>query len=147
MLCACMLLCGVCAFAQNEVRVNEPDPNKPHLFDALPDKFIVNPERIAAFLVSPVGSDISIGLGDAMTFQGKVVSAANNTESNNISSIVIRSTNYQGARLTFSKIIIDGVVTYSARILSMQHGDLFELQSINGQHIFIKKKFYDLINE
>jgi len=145
LLCVCMLLCGLCTLAQVEVRVNEPDMNKPKLFNALPEKITVNPEKLAGLLTNPVGTDVNILIGDMMPFQGRVVSSSNTNDL--MSSIVIRSTNYPEALLTFSRAIIDGVVTYSGRILSMKHGDLFELQVKNGEYIFIKKNFYDLINE
>ncbi len=145
MLCACMLVCCISTFAQNEVRVNEPDMNKPKLFASLPDNIIVNPERLSELLLSPVGAEVSFTLGDALSIQGRVISVANSES--NVTSIVVRTTNYEGARLTFSRIIVEGVVTYAARMISMKHGDLYVLESKNGQYIFVKKNFYDLINE
>jgi len=145
LLCVCLQLCGLCTLAQVEVRVNEPDMNKPKLFNTLPEKITVNPEKLAGLLTNPVGTDVNILIGDLMPFQGRVVSSSNTNDL--MSSIVIRSTNYPEALLTFSRAIIDGIVTYSGRILSMKHGDLFELQLKNGEYIFIKKNFYDLVNE
>src|SRR5688572_31677956 len=133
LLCVCLQLCGLCTLAQVEVRVNEPDMNKPKLFNTLPEKITVNPEKLAGLLTDPVGTDVNILIGDLMPFQGRVVSSSNTNDL--MSSIVIRSTNYPEALLTFSRAIIDGIVTYSGRILSMKHGDLFELQLKNGEYI------------
>ena len=119
--------------------------NKPKLFASLPDNIIVNPERLSELLLSPVGAEVSFTLGDALSIQGRVISVANSES--NVTSIVVRTTNYEGARLTFSRIIVEGVVTYAARMISMKHGDLYVLESKNGQYIFVKKNFYDLINE
>ena len=144
MLCACMIFCSVYCLAQNEVRVNEPDLNKPKLFTALPENITVNPERLTELFAATVGNEVNITIGDIMPFQGRVMSV--HTE-NNISSVVVRSTNFSGARLTFTKAVIDGTAHYVARILSLKHGDLYELKAKNGQYAFIKKNYYDLINE
>jgi hypothetical protein len=61
---------------------------------------------------------------------------------------VINSTNYNGARLTFSKTSNrDGSVSYNGRIVSFQHGDLFELKNQEGSFVLIKRNFYELVNE
>jgi hypothetical protein len=67
---------------------------------------------------------------------------------NNLLSIVIRSTNFPGAALSFSKITKeDGTISYAGRIISFQHGDAYEINQENGQYYFVKKGFYDLVNE
>ena len=77
-------------------------------------------------------------------FLEKIISSSNEA---GVSSVVIRSANYPGARLIFSKAIIDGKEMYSARIISIEHGDVYELKTENGQNVLVKRKFYDLINE
>jgi len=146
LLCACMLVCSVYSFSQTgTARVNEPNMNKPMLFTSLPDKININPESFFTQLTSQ-GNDVSVNIGDKMPFQGKVVSASLGSESD-VSSVVVRSANFPGARLIFSKAVIEGKTMYSGRIISMDHGDLYELQTTDGQYVFVKKKFYDLINE
>ncbi len=148
LLCACIALCALSASAQNEsVPLNEPNPNKPKLFAALPDLIPVNINSFTDLLNSEVGTSVNIPVNSAFRFQGQVVSTASKYE-NSIRSMVIRSVNYTGARLTFSRITnADGSVSYTGRIISMDHGDLYELQNIEGQYSFKKKNFYDLINE
>jgi hypothetical protein len=69
-------------------------------------------------------------------------------DENNIHSVVIRSRNFNGATLTLSSSAQpNGTVKFTGRIISFQHGDLYELQNQNNQYILIKKNFYDLINE
>ena len=41
----------------------------------------------------------------------------------------------------------DGSVRYSGRIISFQHADAYEINLENNQYVFVKKGFYDLVNE
>jgi hypothetical protein len=150
-LCLSIMLVSTGSFAQTPAadRINEPDHNKPKLFNALPDYIPVSIENLSALLNKPVGEEISINLGGGQqfVFEGKIVSATSKY-SNTIQSVVIRSTNFNGAVLSFSKIInADKSNSYTGRIVSLQHGDLFELKNENGQFILTKKNFYDLVNE
>lgn len=149
-LCLCAMLLSLCSFAQNEKDpINEPDYKKPKLFSNLPDRIPVSLEKINDLLNAPVGNSTSLVIteGFPLQFNGEIVSKATKYD-NRIQSVVIRSTNYNGARFTISKIIKqDGSVAYTGRIISLQHGDLYELQSQGGQFTLIKKNFYELINE
>jgi len=150
MLCVCITIFSLSAFAQDQrIPINEPNENKPKLFNSLPDYVLVNITNLGTLLNAPVGQDVNINLGveSPFKFEGRVVSTASKYE-NTIQSVVIRSTNYQGARLTFTKIINpDGSISYTGRIISFQHGDLYELKNQNGQFALIKRKFNDLVNE
>ena len=149
-LCLCAMLFSLCSFAQNEKDpVNKPDYKKPKLFSNLPDKIPVSIDKINALLSTPVGNAMSLKVaeGSALEFNGEIVSRASKYE-NSIQSVVIRSTNFNGASFTISKITkADGTVSYSGRIISFQHGDLYELQNQNGQFVLVKRNFYDLVNE
>jgi hypothetical protein len=151
-LCACLTLGGLCSFAQKGARpipINQPNLNKPKLFQALPDKIPVNVSNLATLLNTPVGNTVDINLSDktAFPFKGQVVSVVSKYD-NTIQSVVINSTNYNGARLTFSRTTSrDGTVSYSGRIVSFEHGDLFELKNQEGSFVFIKRNFNELVNE
>ena len=144
LLCACVLLCAQLVQAQNPNDASTSD--KPKLFNAIADNVAVDVDKLTNLLKSDVGVEVSIALNTSFQFQGQVVSTANNYD-DRIVSIVIRSTNYPGARLTFSKIYDNGKTSYSGRIISMQHGDIFELQLKNGQYYFIKRNLHDIVNE
>lgn len=137
-----------CTFGSAQInRFNEPDLNKPMLFQNLPSDVQVTPEELTNLLTYEVGEMVSINLSPVFQFQGRVVSTASKYE-NTIQSIVIALANYNGARLTFSKLTHPGQpTTYTGRIISFQHGDLFELVFRDNQYYFVKKKFYDLVNE
>lgn len=146
-MCACIALCCLCSSAQEQKPpVNQPAHNKPLLFKGLPDRIPVNPGRLAELVTQELGNEITTSFTDKFPFSGQVISTANNY-GNSITSVVIRSANFPGARLTLSRIVIDGNTSYTGRILSMQHGDLFELQQKDGEYLFVKKNYYDLVNE
>ena len=150
LLYAGIMLCSFTSFGQEQkVPVNEPDQNKPKLFSNLPDKISVSTEKIIALVTSPVGRTSSFRLDESSDFQfeGEVVSVTSKYN-NSIQSVVIRSGNFNGARLTISKITnTDGSISYSGRIISFKHGDLYELQNQEGQLVLVKKNYYELVNE
>lgn len=146
LLCACISLYSLVVSAQPAViPINEPDQHKPKLFSTLPENIAIDPENLAGILQSDRGSQVTLQLGEAMLFKGQVVSVARQDQ--NLTSIVIRSTNFPGARFTFSRIVNEGKTVYAGRIMSMEHGDVYELQQKEGIYTLVKKNFYDLINE
>jgi hypothetical protein len=146
----CLVLSILCqtTFAQTSIPVNEPDLKKPRLFAGLPDKIPVHILDLQSLVNAGTGKDVSLSLEQNASgvFAGKVISTAN--KYNNIRSVVIRSSNFNGATLTLSSsILTNGTVKFTGRIISLQHGDVYELQNQNDQYILVKKNFYDLINE
>jgi len=148
--CFLFLFSFFLSIAQEKIiPINEPDYKKPRQFETLPDKIVLNLSNINSLMKFEVGHSVNISLSDAtpFQFQGDVVSTADDND-NKIHSIVIRSSNYPGASLTISKISNpDGTTDLKGRILSFQHGDLFDLQKQNGQYVFVKRNFYALVNE
>lgn len=121
--------------------------NRPSLFQNLPDKISFRISDLTDLLDWQTGKDVSISLATNFNFQG-VISSVSSISSNKLQSVVIRSTNFPGAALSFSKITKDdGSVSYVGRIISFQHGDAYEISQEKGQYYFVKKGFYDLVNE
>lgn len=148
--CVSISLFNLCAAAQNgNLPINEPNYNMPKQFQALPDNIPVSMDDIITLFDSQVGSPVSINLSADYNFQfeGSVVCAVSKYD-NAVRSVVIRSSNYPGARLNISRITdVAGNISYTGRILSMQHGDLYELKQVNNHFKLVKKNFYNLINE
>ena len=120
--------------------------NRPSLFQNLPEKISCRINDLSPFLQLETGRNVSFLFTNNINFQGVVSSVA--TIDNNLQSVVIRSTNFPGAALSFSKITKnDGTISYAGRIISFQHGDAYEINIENGQYFFVKKGFYDLVNE
>ena len=127
--------------------VREPDVNRLSLFQNLPNKISCRINDLSALLESETGKPVSFSFVNNLNFQGIVSSVASKSD-NTLSSVVIRSTNFPGAALSFSRIKKeDGSFSYVGRIISFQHGDAYEIGLENGQYYFIKKGFYDLVNE
>lgn len=149
-LCAVTLLLGMTSMAQeNKIPINEPDPNKPRLFDGLPSRIPVTRTDLNALVDAQVGRTTSINLAaeSAIRFDGEIVSVASQPD-NRVQSIVLRSSNFNGARFTLSRITgSDGTYSYVGRIISFQHGDLYELKNEAGNMVLVKKNYYELINE
>ena len=121
--------------------------NRPTLFQNLPNKISCRINDLSALLESEIGQPVSFLLADNLSFKGVVSSVASKFD-NTLVSVVIRSTNFAGAALSFSKITKeDGTYNYVGRIISFQHGDAYEIRLENGQYFFVKKGFYDLVNE
>jgi hypothetical protein len=126
--------------------VREPDMNRPSLFQNLPEKISCRVNDLTPFLQLETGRSVSFSFTNNLNFQGVVSSVA--TSDNNLQSVVIRSTNFPGAALSFSRITKqDGTIYFAGRIISFQHGDAYEINIENGQYFFVKKGFYDLVNE
>jgi hypothetical protein len=156
----CLSVIFVCAnsFAQNPrgipykqpgITPKETDYNKPKLFTSLPDQILLDKKILSDLFLAETGKEITLGFEDKTIpeFAGKLISVASKYE-NKLQSIVVRSSNFNGATLTLSSTTMaDGTINYTGRIISFQHGDAFELQKKNDEYYFVKKNLYELVNE
>lgn len=147
LLCYCTLIQA----QEDRVLLREPDHNKPALFKQLPDKLPVEVNELN-HLFSPVaakGDHSSPKFLDKQIpgFEGQIVSATSKYN-NTLRSVVVKSTRINGATLTLSSSTAsDGTTRYSGRIVSFQHGDVYVLENNNGEYIFVRKKFHELVSE
>jgi len=144
----CLFLFFVCLQSNaQKPPVREPDMNRPSLFQNLPSKINCRINDLSVLLESEIGKPVAFLLVENLNFQGVVSSVASKFDKT-LNSVVIRSTNFPGAALSFSKITKDdGTFAFVGRIISFQHGDAYEINLENGQYYFVKKGFYDLVNE
>lgn len=149
-LSAALALCSIPSLAQHDhAPVNEPNLNKPRLFNALPEKITVNVASFSDMLNSAPGRPalLSLSADNSLRFEGEVISTSSKYD-NKIQTVVIRSTNFDGARFTLSRVVNpNGQVVYRGRIISFAHGDLYELEQQAGEYKLVKKNFHDLVNE
>ncbi len=149
-LCAVFAISSSASYAQEKpVPVNEPDYNRPKLFAGMPEKIQLSVNDIESMFDTQTGRSASLNLpgSNQPRFEGEVISTVASSD-NLLQSVVIRSTNFNGATLTLSKITnTDGTVVYRGRIISFRHGDLYELQLQEGRYTLVKRNFYDLVNE
>ena len=139
------------AFPQSEASINKSDQTKPFLFSGFPDRIAVDITDLKTVFsdIASKGTNVAIKFADQTLpgFKGETVSAASKYN-NSIQSVVIRSTQFNGATLTLSSsTTTDGAASYTGRIISFQHGDMYVLQKENEKYYLIKKKYDELINE
>lgn len=144
----CLLFMFTCIFSNaQKPPVKEPDTERPSLFKQLPQQSNCRINDLQLLLNNSIGTQVNIQIADNLQFQGTVISVANKYD-NTVRSVVVRSSNFPGAALTFSKIKKeDGSIYFTGRIISYQHEDAYEIVLANGQYSFVKKGFYDMVND
>jgi hypothetical protein len=149
-LCACLYSVSYNASAQtNKFPINEPDNNKPRLFQSYPEKIAVNTDVINSLFSTPVGSITASQKSDGVSFpfEGEVISTVSKYE-NRIISVVIRPAGFPNAYLTVSRITDEsGNISYTGHIISKGKGDAYVLQQENGLFSLIKKNYNDIVIE
>ena len=145
----CMTFCSLCSVAQSvqnrSVSVNEPDYNKPKLFGDLPDSINFDPPYFSALFNTQVGQSVTLSDIPGFTISGQVVSKA---DGQNSASVVVRLANRPGARLIFTKLTgANNSIKYLGRIISLKHGDSYEIVSENDQYYLKKKTINELVTE
>jgi len=137
-----------CVFAllciANTVSAQTPAA-KPAQFAAYATRLSCTEAQLAALLNKPENTVVAFTLPGGFEFRGIVQSSEQ--KYTNLKTSIIRSTNFPGAVFSLSKRSdeISGE-QYVGRIMSFQHSDVFELQYENGQYVFEKKKFDNLVH-
>jgi hypothetical protein len=144
----CFIVCSLHSAAQTPtIPLNEPNYNKPRLFADLPQKLDIDLSALESLFTLPVGSPVSSRISNSFRFEG-TVAARSSEDDPALKSIVLRSTNRQGATLTLTRRTnADGSFTWLGRMISMQHADAYELILDNGSYVLNKTGFYDLLSE
>ena len=138
-----------CSFitAVSQPPVNEPDYNKPKLFQDLPEKLNVRLHDFEALLEAPLGQSVNIPLHGMASLNGHIVSKSDVTDTR-VKSVVVKLTNRKGANFTFTRIANEkGSPEYLGRIISREYGDSLEISLEDGQYVFRKVGLYDLLAE
>lgn len=127
--------------------VREPDLSRPSLFHSLPNRIPCSIQDLQSLLNLQQDQRVSRNLASGFEFRGVVTSLSPSGDST-VRSVAIRSSNFNGALLHIARITAaDGSIRYTGRIISLQHQDAYELVEEKNAYFFIKKGFYDLINE
>lgn len=148
-ICALFSLCYFYSGAQENLRINEPDYNKPKLFADLPERMNLAISDMESLFDLAVGTPVIAKLTKSFPFKGTVVSKSGNVASD-VRSVVIKSTTNTrlGAVLTFTKIRKeDGSFVYKGRIISRESIDAYDIVNENGQYVLEKKNYYEMIRE
>ena len=133
--------------SQEKIPINEPDYNKPKLFEDLPQRMNLTISDMESLFDFSVGTSVMAKLTKSFAFKGTIVSKSGNSGTT-VRSVVIKSTTRQGAVLTFTKITNqDGSFAYRGRIISNGSIDAYEIIKENDQYILQKKNYYEMVRE
>ncbi|MDX1955039.1 MAG: hypothetical protein SFU20_05860 [Chitinophagaceae bacterium] len=144
-ICVCFVL--TLTAQDKPLPVREPDLSKPTLFQELPSRIPCSVSELQSLLQVQQDQRVDRSFGNGFDFRGVVTSKSEPGDST-VRSVAIRSTNFNGALMHIARITeANGSVRYTGRIISLQHQDAYELVQEKNAYYFIKKGFYDLINE
>ena len=145
----CVIMSVYCMQAsaqQPSIPINEPDEKRPELFHMQPEKVPVQVPKIVSLLNASVGQPVVLNL-DNFIFEGQVISAVTKY-ANAIQSVVVKSTNFPGATLTISRTTDEtGNIKYTGRIISMKHGDVYQLKQVGNGLALVKEKYNRVVVE
>jgi hypothetical protein len=133
--------------AQEELPINQPNYNKPKVFDDLPGKMNLAISDMESLFDLSVGSFVNAKLSQHFHLKGTVVSKSGDSKSQ-VRSVVINSITRKGAVFTFTRVATgDGNFIYRGRILSKESIDAYEIVKENGEYILEKKNYYEMVRE
>lgn len=147
-LCLFMSSISLASFAQERDLINEPDHNKAKIFTDLPDRLSFDQSVFQLASSRRTGEDLTVNFGNRVVPQHAAIISNVVKYEGQIQSLLLRLEGRDGAVMSISKITQqDGSVLYRGRIISHKSGDAYELQLTNGTYQFVKRDYYDLINE
>jgi hypothetical protein len=133
--------------AQEKLPINQPNYNKPKVFDDLPRKMNLSISDMESLFQLSVGAFVNAKLNQHFHLKGTVVSKSGDSESQ-VRSVVINSITRKGAAFTFTRIATGGGnFIYRGRILSKESIDAYEIVKENGEYILEKKNYYEMVRE
>ena len=153
MKCCHLLIAGVLCYAllfDAQAQTSPPFrkllPEKSFLFGHLPEKFGISNLLIQKLFDGPDSGTVSIPLTPDYSFEGVILEKVQKNP--HVVSMNIKSTNYEGALLSLSKITYnDHSNKYIGRIVSIHYGDVILLTQDNNTLSFIRKKQSVVITE
>lgn len=145
--CLLLSLCAMSATAQTPDLTKNSRVAKPQLFSDLPPHIALNAVSFPQLLQKNIGEKISLPLAPGVIFQGVVVSKSDASDVRS-KTVVIKSSNRQGAALTITGIQKkDGNYRYSGRMLSLKHSDAYEMVEQDGRFALQKTALNELVTE
>lgn len=133
------------AVAAQQNLIHEPDYSRPAGLSDLPDSFNCKLQDISILQNSGRGDNIVLKLADDFQLKGIVTSLQLFSSRN---TIVVRSTNFP----TYTLSLIwwknaDNQTIVIGRLISFTRKDALVLQNREGNYVWVKKDYYELVNE
>ncbi|MGB8190392.1 MAG: hypothetical protein WCF67_00675 [Chitinophagaceae bacterium] len=129
-----MILCA-CVHAQTAPPLNQP-ADKPLLFAALPGKLECNLEEVDRLFMAEPSQKLSLQLNNQLHLDGTVMEVVR--RSPEVLTINFKTSNFSGGLFTISRIIQNGVIRYSGRLISRENGDVLMVVKENDKYYFTK---------
>ncbi len=125
--------------AQEPIPVKQQIPDKPQLFQQLPERFECNAAVVQRLLQAETGQPIVLNFSDRFSFEGTVGEMVQRSAS--IKSINLRSTNLPGLlfNVTISTNASNEIIV-SGRMVHPQKGDVLLFSLINGKYYLQKQQ-------
>jgi hypothetical protein len=146
-ICMALSLGFLYSGAQEKLPFNQPDYNKPKIFDDLPKKINLKITDMDSLFDLAVGRSVMVKIAQNFHFKGTVVSKSGSSE-DQVRSVVIKSNTKNNAAFTFTRIPTgNGSFVYRGRILSKESIDAYEIVKENDQYVLEKKNYYEMVRE
>lgn len=130
-----MLLCSVQNLQAQTPPLNQP-VDKPLLFASLPGKLECNLEEVDRLFMADASEKLSIQLNNHLQLSGTVMEKVR--KSPEVLTINFKTSNYGGALFTISRIIQNGVIRYTGRLISKDNGDVLMMVKEDDRYYFTK---------
>ena len=146
-ICVVLSLSFTYSQAQEKIPINQPNYNKPKIFDDLPRKMNLKISDMESLFDLSVGTLVTAKLTQNFHLKGTVVSKSGNFKSQ-VRSVVINSITRKGTVLTFTRITKeDGTFIYRGRILNKESIDAYDIVKEDDQYVLDKKNYYEMVRE
>lgn len=122
-------------------------PERPLLFGAAsPEKVTCAYSELLRPFTARIGDAIRLNLAPGFFVEGKLVSVTNHSAA--VRTVQVTADNFPGAFLTLSRIEEKkGEYSYTATLMSLKHGDMYELKKENNLYVLNKRKTNDFMME
>jgi hypothetical protein len=134
--CIAVLLCASTVRSQVTPPVNQQISDKPLLFSSLPQKLECNLEEVDRLFMSEPSQKLQLQLNNYLQLDGIVMEKIR--RSPEVLSVNFKTLNYDGALFNISRIIQNGTIRYSGRIINKENGDVLTLVKENEKYYFTK---------
>ena len=124
--------------AQTDPPLNQFTAEKPRLFTSLPEKVEFSEAELHRIFRSSVSDKINFKLSGSFLTDGMITEKVQ--KGKNITSINCLLPAFSNALFNLSMINTNGVIQFTGRIVSRDHGDILMLKKENDKYFFIKQQ-------
>lgn len=124
--------------AQTDPPVNQHPAEKPKLFNDLAAKTEFSEADLRRIFNSSISEKVNFKLNTSLFTDAVITEKVQ--KSKGLTSINCTLPAFNNALFNLSMINTDGVIRFTGRIVSRDHGDILLLQKENGKYFFIKQQ-------